>query len=175
MVYLSGAVRPEYHAAGLSFMLNPQMGNALPEGATFALDNGVFGTWRRAQPHDIDGWLRRLDRHPRQGCLFAVAPDIISTETNGCWESFERSYSYLERIRSMGLPAALVAQNAFNHIVTDADDDRLWDEHGGFSDSFDVLFIGGTLVCPAACDLRALPVGSRACDICGAPAVEWKE
>jgi len=194
VIYLSGAVRSELVGdPRLGIIVNPDMGNRIPADVPFALDNGVFGAWRRGVRHETDNWLRWLDKQPRDNCLFAVAPDIIGADS--CWESFDYSYPFLRRIRDLGFPAALVAQDVFNmiddsHFDDDTGDnlDRIWNEDDSLKDFFDVLFIGGTLVCsddgpaldpsrrpPGGCDSRILTPGSSRCHVCGGDAVEWKE
>jgi hypothetical protein len=196
VIYLSGQVQEAAaRVPGIGFMVSPEMGNRIPTGSPFALDNGAYGCYLRGETFDCDRWLRWLAKQPREGCLFAAAPDLMGHD---CWESFEFSYPHLERIRSLGFRAALVAQDSFETI-----DDTNWKEDDsfetpfehllyaaddGFSDSFDTLFIGGGLVCAdegpgldqarrpsGGCDCRQLEQGSRNCPVCGADAVEWKE
>jgi hypothetical protein len=127
VIYLSGAVKQEYADAGLGFMKTPWMGNRLPDGATWAADNGCF---RRPEAYSDDWYLSWLDKQPREGCLFATAPDVVGD----AWASFDRSYPVFQEIRRLGFPAALVAQDGFDLI----DDDRWsWD-------LFDALFLGGS-------------------------------
>lgn len=158
IVFLSGAVKAAYASERVGFMLNPDMGNRIPAGATFALDNGVYGAWQRGAPHDVDRWLRWLDRQPREGCLFAIAPDIIGDP----WGSWDRSFDWFPRIRAMGFPVAFAAQNGFDLI----EDDRWsWD-------AFDALFLGGGLEC-YRCDV-GWPPGTKVCAHCAGPVTEWK-
>lgn len=111
--------------AGLIGMIDtPAQGNALPLDVDWCADNGCFGT---GYPGD-DGYLawlaRRVDRVGR--CGFATAPDVVGDAA----ATLARSAPMLPRIRALGYPAALVAQNGLEDL------DVPWD-------TFDVLFIGG--------------------------------
>ena len=128
MLYLSGAVKEAYSAAGLGFMRQPGMGNRPVAGATWAADNGCFAQGDR---FDAEAWLRWLEAQPREGCLFAVAPDVVG-DAFGSWE---RSKPYLATLRAMGFPVAFVAQDGFDDLLASGLID--WD-------AFDVLFIGGS-------------------------------
>lgn len=107
-------------------MVTPMMGNALPEGRVWAADTGCFAA---PQKHDDDrylGWLR--DRLPYASvCLFATAPDVVGDAE----ATLARSLPMLGRIRELGYPAALVAQDGLEQLAVP------WDE-------LDVLFVGGT-------------------------------
>jgi hypothetical protein len=111
----------------------PASGNTIAAGRDWCADNGVFaGTY----PGD-DGYLTWLkDRaHLTGRCAFAVAPDCITRDPDGTLHpdaigTLTRSAPILPRIRALGFPAALVAQNGLEHLSVP------WGD-------FDVLFIGG--------------------------------
>jgi hypothetical protein len=111
-------------AGHLDQIITPAAGNALVPGAVWCADNGVFaGTY----PGDDAylAWLgRRCDRAAL--CAFAVAPDVVGAAA----ATLARSRPMLPRIRALGLPAALAAQNGLEHLEVP------WGD-------FDVLFIGG--------------------------------
>ncbi|MGH9068494.1 MAG: hypothetical protein ACRD0J_13560, partial [Acidimicrobiales bacterium] len=94
---------------------------------------------------DADGWLRWLDRLPRPGCLFAVAPDVLGDAAL----TWERSQPYLSRIRAMNFPAALVAQNG-------------WDSDAVDWSAFDALFVGGDTAFKLAATTFNLAAEARA-------------
>jgi hypothetical protein len=104
-------------------IVTPKQGNKIPEGAWICADNGCFG---KGYPGD-EGWWRWLNTLPKERCRFAVAPDVVGDAA----ATLARSVPWLSRIRSIGLPAALVAQDGLENMVVP------WDE-------FDVFFIGGT-------------------------------
>jgi hypothetical protein len=112
-------------AGDLGYIDTPAQGNKRPEGVTWAADNGCFG---KGYPGDGEwfAWLRR-NAADASSCLFAVAPDVVADAA----ATLERSRPWLPRIRSLGYPAALVAQDGLEDL------DVPWDE-------FDVLFIGGS-------------------------------
>ena len=90
----------------------------------YAADNGCFA---QGESFDEVRWLRWLDKAPREGCLFATAPDVLADAK----ATLERSRPYLKQLREMGFPVAFVAQDGLE------DSDVPWDV-------FDTLFIGGT-------------------------------
>lgn len=112
-------------AAGeLGCIVTPAQGNRIPTGAPWCADNGCFG---KGYPGDAK-WLRWLERRVQTpGCLFAVAPDVVGDAA----ATLARSAPFLPRIRELGVPAALVAQDGLEHLTIP------WAD-------FDVLFIGGS-------------------------------
>jgi hypothetical protein len=112
-------------AGDLGYIDTPAQGNKRPEGVAWAADNGCFG---KGYPGDEEwfAWLKR-NAVDAPSCLFAVAPDVVADAA----ATLERSRPWLPRIRSLGYPAALVAQDGLEHLGVP------WDE-------FDVLFIGGS-------------------------------
>lgn len=121
----SAKVRTAMSAGLIDCIATPKSGkDRVPEGAYWCADNGCFG---KGYPGD-DEWWAWLERHAgRDRCLFAVAPDVVGDAV----ATLARSRPWLARIRSLGIPAAFVAQDGWGDI------DVPWDE-------FDVLFIGGT-------------------------------
>lgn len=133
-VYLTGVSTPEARAANRpSLGLLAQPGNSthldFENYQFFAADNGCFAeaqgkSWDRAR------WINWLadeivDRADR--CLFATAPDVVGDAA----ATLRRSAEWLDVIRELGLPAALVAQDGLEDL------DVPWAD-------FDVLFIGGS-------------------------------
>lgn len=108
----------------LGFIDTPAQGNARPGGIVWCADNGCFG---KGYPGDAE-WFGWLERHAVDAatCAFAVAPDVVGDAA----ATLERSLPWLPRIRGLGYPAALVAQNGLESMSVP------WD-------AFDVLFIGG--------------------------------
>lgn len=126
-MYLTGTTNdrdePSLVAAGVGLMVQP--GNGYLRRADrypfIAADNGCFNArWKE------DHWLDWLPGVPTERCLFAVAPDVYPDAR----ATLERSYEFLELIRSLGLPVALVAQDGAESLSLP------WEE-------FDCLFIGG--------------------------------
>lgn len=150
-------VREAMTAGLIDCILTPAQGNRLPAAAAWCADNGCFG---KGYPGDDAWWAWLVALPGRDRCLFAVAPDVVADAA----ATLERSAPWLPRIRALGIPAALVAQNGLEHHVIP------WDE-------FDVLFLGGSLEClpctfiwPA--DLR--PDRDQRCPSCGRLLEEWK-
>jgi hypothetical protein len=114
----------------LDCITTPKQGNKIPPHAMVIADNGCGpgkdGKQGKGYPGDakFDAWLLTL---PAERVRFAVAPDVvgdaIATEL--------RSLPWLARIRDLGMPAALVAQDGLEDLTIP------WD-------AFDVLFVGGT-------------------------------
>lgn len=107
----------------LGFIDTPAQGNKRPEGVVWCMDNGAFSdNWDEAK------WWRYLVKHAPYAstCLFATAPDVVG-DAQG---TLDRSLPWLPKIRALGYPVALVAQDGLEDM------DIPWDE-------FDCLFIGG--------------------------------
>jgi len=112
-------------------MMTPKQGNKLPDDVVFACDNGCYG----------DGWpgygkwisfLESLAPYADR-CLFAVAPDVFRPDLGrgDSVATLKRSLPWLPVIRSLGFPAAFVAQEG-----SEAPGMIPWD-------LVDVVFIGG--------------------------------
>lgn len=132
MIYLSGRLKAELigNRLDIGIMLGYREGS-LSHGAKhlekvlWAADNGCF-----TNP-DLDvekylAWLEKLKGF-QETCLFATAPDVVG-DSRATWG---RSEPILPRIRALGYPAALVAQDGVDERPIE------WD-------AFDCLFIGGT-------------------------------
>jgi hypothetical protein len=121
----------------LDTIMTPAQGNRLPDGVTWAADNGCFG---KGFPGEA-AWMAWLEKHSEHAdrCLFATAPDVVGDAQ----ATLTRSLPHLPAIRALGYPAALVAQDGLEDL------DVPWD-------AFDVLFIGGSTdwkLSPAAAGL----------------------
>jgi hypothetical protein len=112
-------------AAGtFGFIGTPAQWNRRPQGVPWCADNGAFSNrW------DEGKWWAYLVRHAKDAdtCLFATAPDVVGDAK----ATLERSAPWYARIRELGYPVALVAQDGLEDLVTP------WDD-------IDALFIGGT-------------------------------
>lgn len=132
-------VREAMRSGQLGQIVTPASGNRIVPGVPWCADNAAYAG---RYPGDAAylGWLSartaRMDR-----CAFATAPDIVGAAA----ATFARSAPMLERIRALGYPAALVAQDGLEYLPVP------WD-------TFDVLFLGGTTewkLGPAAAHLTA--------------------
>lgn len=128
MLYLANpcgpAVVEAMRSGVIGFIDTPAQGNRRPPGLTWCADNGCFSNrW------DEDRWWKFLtaNAHEAGSCLFAVAPDVVGDAA----ATLAKSAPWLPRIRELGYPAALVAQDGLEHL------DVPWD-------TFDCLFIGGS-------------------------------
>lgn len=136
MIYLSGKLKPEYigkrQDIGLIVSFRPDRPRSIAAHAMkhlantkWGADNGCFTN----SDIDVDaylGWLKHLSKY-KDTCLFATAPDVVGNARL----TWERSEPVLSRIRDLGFPAALVAQDGMESYPI------RWG-------AFDVLFIGGT-------------------------------
>ena len=104
-------------------IVTPAQGNRIPDGAWICADNGCFG---KGYPGD-EKWWAWVQTLPTDRVRFVVAPDVVADAA----ATLERSRPWLQKIRSLGHPAALVAQDGLESMTVP------WDE-------FDVLFIGGS-------------------------------
>lgn len=150
--YLTGvkgpAVLPLLDSGRVGLLDTPANSYAKSPDWLWAADNGCFN--ERTYVGDA-AWFAWLDRNAQQAgtCLFATAPDVVGDAQ----ATLDRSLPWLPRIRALGYPAALVAQDGLETL------DVPWD-------AFDVLFIGGSTewkLGPAAADLalRARRHGKR--------------
>jgi hypothetical protein len=109
----------------LGQMCTPAEGRAPLPGAWFALDNCCYGQgWPGTQ--QWWAWVQSHIGHSSR-CLFVTAPDVVADAA----ATLTRSRPWLPRIRDLGLPAALVAQDGLEHRRVP------WDQ-------FDTMFIGGS-------------------------------
>lgn len=118
------AVIAAMQAGHLGYIDTPAQGNKRPAGVAWCADNGAF-----SDKFDEGKWWRFLtaNAYAAADCLFAVAPDVVGDAV----ATLERSLPWLPKIRALGYPAALVAQDGLEDLEIP------WDE-------FDCLFIGGT-------------------------------
>lgn len=107
-------------------MLSMGMGNRAPTEGPWAADSGRYN---KPESYTDEKYLAFLTRHQwaAERCLFATAPDVMGDAV----ATWELSVKMFEPIRSLGYPAALVAQDG---LVLEGLD---WDR-------FDALFVGGT-------------------------------
>ena len=122
----TAGVRDAMKAGLLDFIDTPRQGNVPVPGVAWCADNGCFN---EATYGGDDAWFAWLQRRAVDvaSCRFATAPDVVGDAE----ASLARSRPWLPRIRALGYPAALVAQDGLERLEVP------WDE-------FDVLFIGGT-------------------------------
>lgn len=138
----------------LDQITTPASQNLLEPGADVAADNAIYsGRYPGNRPY-----LRWLSTLPDPGRIrFAVAPDVVADHN----ATLERSWPMLRRIREVGLPVALCAQNGATP------DDLPWDY-------IDAVFLAGIVEC-VPCgyvpDVADMPLD--AC-MAGHPMTEWK-
>lgn len=146
MLYLTGVsnpkVRPHLDARRLGLLNTPASCYAIREGWTWAADSGLFN---EATYVGDEAYLAWLDRQPRTGCLFATAPDVVGDAV----ASLARSMPFLDRIRGLGYPVALVTQDGMTPDMVP------WSE-------VDVLFIGGTNAHKLGQEARTLIAAAKA-------------
>lgn len=128
MLYFATASGPKVHeamAAGLiGQIVTPAAGNRIVDGARWCVDNGVFASKYPGDEAYLRWLAARADHATR--CQFVVAPDVLFDAA----ATLTRSGPMLARIRALGFPVALVAQNGLEDLAVP------WDD-------FDCLFIGG--------------------------------
>jgi hypothetical protein len=128
LLYLANPCGPDVvaamHAGTIGYIDTPAQGNKRPDGVKWCADNGCF-----SDNFDEDKWWSFLERnaHDAPTCMFATAPDVVGDAA----ATLARSLPFLPKIRALGYPAALVAQDGLEHL------DVPWDD-------FDCLFIGGS-------------------------------
>jgi hypothetical protein len=105
-------------------MITQRQGDKPPAGQPWAADNGRF---TQPQNYSDAKYLAWLDRMPREGCLFATAPDVVGDAA----ATLTMSAPMFAPICALGYKVALVAQDGLESMPVP------WDE-------FDCLFVGGT-------------------------------
>lgn len=111
-------------AGRLGLINTPQQMSKLPDSVIWCADNGAFSK----RFDERKWWAFLVKLAPRaESCRFAVAPDVVGDAA----ATLELSRPWLPRIRALGYPAALVAQDGLEDLEIP------WDE-------FDALFIGGS-------------------------------
>lgn len=126
----------------IGMIATPAAGNAVVAGVEWCADNSVFGN---SYPGDEAylAWLFARRRHAGR-CAFAVAPDVVGDAK----ATLERSGPMLARIRALGFPVALAAQNGLEELPVP------WD-------AFDVLFLGGDTAWKLGRHARALTAEAK--------------
>lgn len=110
MLYLATASGPRVRDAmmaepSLGQLCQPNAGNRVVGGGVqWAADNGCFS---ETTPFDPDRWVAWLDRQPRDGCLFAVVPDVVGDHT----ATVDRWELYAMTVRELGFRPAFVLQD----------------------------------------------------------------
>lgn len=128
MLYFATASSPLTREAmdrgELGQIATPAAGNRVEAGRVWCADNSVFAA---KYPGDDEflTWLKARQQYA-ENCRFVVAPDVVCDAVG----TLKRSRPMFARIRELGFPVALVAQNGLENLTVP------WDE-------FDVLFIGG--------------------------------
>ena len=130
-------------AGELGYIDTPAQGNRRPDGLIWCADNGCYGKGYPGDEKWID-WLRS-NAHDTETCLFATAPDVVGDAA----ATLARSAPWLSKIRALGYPAALVAQDGLEHLPIP------WDD-------FDVLFIGGSTEWKLGPESRAIVAEAKA-------------
>jgi len=133
------AVRDAMRAGQLGMIATPASGNRIEPGVAWIADNSAY-TGHYPGDDRYLAWLAARTVHRGQ-CAFATAPDVVG-DAAATWA---RSRPVLPRIRALGYPAALVAQDGLEDLGID------WG-------LFDGLFLGGSTAWklgPAAARLAA--------------------
>lgn len=121
----------------------PLQGNVIPPAVRWCADNGCYG---KGYPGDGE-WLAWLAErmHAANRCAFATAPDVVGHAR----ETLRRSLPWLPRVRELGYPAALVAQDGLERLPIP------WG-------AFDALFIGGTTEWKLGKSVRGIVADAKA-------------
>jgi hypothetical protein len=120
----------------LGQIVTPASGNRVIPDVDWCADNAAYSG---AYPGDEKflAWLSARSAHAGR-CAFAAAPDVVGDAA----ATLSRSMPMLDRIRALGYPVAVVAQDGLEHLAVP------WA-------AFDVLFLGFTDL-PLGCVGRPL-------------------
>jgi hypothetical protein len=122
LLLVSGATKTVRNTPGVGCLIVPGAGGLPIPDRPWAMDNGAFSGF------DEPKFLRKLDLvKDCPGCLWVACPDVVADhiKTLRLFDEWE------PRIREIGLPVALVAQDGLISCAVP------WDR-------IDALFIGGT-------------------------------
>lgn len=137
-------VRDAMTAGLLGQIATPAAGNRVHPGVEWIADNAVFAG-RYPGNEAYLAWL--AERAPYAAdCRFVVAPDVVADAA----ATLALSAPMLPRIRALGFPVALVAQDGLEDL------DVPWD-------AFDCLFIGGSTEWKLGPAARRLTAEARRC------------
>lgn len=116
MLYLTGVSNEVTRAAH-----RPDLGLlGTPAGATWrqkenythwAADNGCFAELSRPGAFKPARWLAWLEEAGPERCLWATLPDIVGD----CVGTWQRSEPYVQQVREMGFPVAVVLQDGLEN------------------------------------------------------------
>jgi hypothetical protein len=116
MLYLSGSACPEaqelMREGTIGFIAQPDIGNVVPKGVTWAADNGCFNP----RFFTVERWKAWLDRQSRTA-LWATVPDVILKHE----ATMERWEKYVGIVKELGFNAAFCAQDGCTEPPSDAD------------------------------------------------------
>lgn len=125
----------------------------------YGADNGLYVESKAGRPFDADKWLRWLSGLPIRSALFAALPDVlewyVDPETGRDYcignleATIERSAAYVDVVKELGFPVALVAQDGLDDLDAVPFD-------------VDALFIGGSDDYKLGADVRRLVAQARA-------------
>jgi hypothetical protein len=104
---------------------SPACGHRVHPGWDWCADNSIVGGHYPGDEPYLR-WLRQRAEHIGR-CAFATAPDVVGDAA----ATLRRSLPMLPRIRDLGYPAALVAQDGLEHLPVP------WK-------SIDAIFVGGS-------------------------------
>jgi hypothetical protein len=125
----------------------------------WAADNGCFNV--KTYVGD-DPWLAWLERIGAEGCRFATLPDVVGDMA----ATIERSRPFVEPVRALGFPVAIVLQNGLERMP------ELWRE---ILETADAVFVGGSPECRPCGWVRPRDdQKTKVCPTCGARLTEWK-
>ncbi|MFI9841592.1 hypothetical protein ACIHFD_31470 [Nonomuraea sp. NPDC051941] len=99
----TGRIREHIHAGRPGAIVTPSSGNRIPEDGCGPPTPASSAT--RTSAMGLHGLEERAPFADR--CLFATAPDVPFS----AFATVNRSYPFLDRIRRLGYPVALVAQD----------------------------------------------------------------
>jgi hypothetical protein len=123
----------------------------------WAADNGCYVESKAGRPFDAERWLRWLEALPRERCLFVALPDVLEwheidgkrVPVGNLEATLERSARYVDHVRELGFPVALVAQDGLESL------DQIPFE-------VDAIFVGGSDAYKLGPQVRALVAEAKA-------------
>lgn len=135
-------VRDAMTAGTLGQIATPAAGNRVQPGVDWIADNAVFAGKYPGHAAYLAWLAERAEFAPR--CRFVVAPDVVADAA----ATLALSAPMLPRIRALGFPVALVAQDGLEDLVVP------WG-------AFDCLFIGGSTEWKLGPTARALTAEAK--------------
>ena len=123
MTPLASPIKDQFVSTHWGQIITPRSGRSAPQRPLWCADNEVF-TGNFSWPV-FSAWLESMTAY-RSSCVFVTAPDVVGDAV----ATLDRFRWYAWRIKALGFPVALVAQDGMESLR--------------WPPEYDALFVGGS-------------------------------